>query len=74
VFEFLAMRITVIQHLPYLDDLSAAFFLYFSKTQDGIKGRRFEDITMMQEKLWDTLAEFLTVHLMECCECGAISV
>jgi hypothetical protein len=39
MLEFLAMKITVIQHLPYLQDLSAAFLLYFSKTQDGFKGK-----------------------------------
>jgi len=39
MLQFLAMNIIVIQHLPYLQDFSAAFLLYFSKTQNGIKGK-----------------------------------
>jgi hypothetical protein len=34
----------------------------------AFKGRRFNDITMIQAKLWDALADFQTVHIMKTSE------
>jgi hypothetical protein len=66
MLQFLAMNIIVIQHLPYLQDFSAAVLLYFPKPKMLLRGRRFEDVIIMQENL--------TVHLMVCFECGTIFV
>jgi hypothetical protein len=32
--------------------------IYFPLTQDGIKGKAINDITMIQAKSWDVLAKF----------------
>jgi hypothetical protein len=66
VHEFLAeSNMTVIPHHPYSPNLAHVTY-FFSQNSNGMKGKRLNDITMIQAELQDKLAEFQTLQFMKC--------
>lgn len=65
VHEFLATnKMTVIPHPPYSSHLAPCDFFLFPQLKMALKGRRFNETTWVQAKLWDELAAFQRVHFM----------
>jgi hypothetical protein len=68
VREFLAKNMTVVPHPPYSPDLVPCDIFPFPKLNMVWKGRRFNDVTMIQAKSWDTLAVFQTTNFRKSLE------
>jgi hypothetical protein len=65
--EFLAKsNITIIPHPRYSPDLPQCDFFLFQKLKMVLKGRRFNNVAMIQATLWDVLAEFQTIDFRKC--------
>jgi hypothetical protein len=58
---------TVIKHPSPLNSLCCVTS-FFSKNKMALKGRRFSDITVIEAKLQDTLAEFQALLFIKCFE------
>jgi hypothetical protein len=59
---------TLIPPSPNSPDLLLCDFFLFLELKMALKGRRFNDITMIRAKLGDGFADFQTVHIMKCFE------
>jgi len=69
VHEFLPTNIvTTIPYPLYLADSVLCDFFLFPQLRMILKGRKFNDISMIHIKLWDMVAPFQTVHIMKCFE------
>jgi hypothetical protein len=67
VCEFMAKNnITDIPQHPYLPDLVLCDFSHFRKFKIVLKRRRFNDVTLIQAKSWDILANFQTIDFRKC--------
>jgi hypothetical protein len=65
VDEFLAKnKIIVIPNRLYSPDLALCDLFHFPKLEVVLKGRRFNDTTMIQAISGDALAHCQTVHFM----------
>jgi hypothetical protein len=61
--EFLSEnKVTVIPHPPNSPDLAPCDCFIFPELKMVLKGRRFNDITMLPRKLWVALAKFQILH------------
>lgn len=66
VCELLAKsKMTVTPHSRDSPDLAPCYFFLFPKTEDSLKGRRFNDNSIIQAGSLDTLGEFQTMHFTE---------
>jgi len=54
---------TVVIHAAYSPDLALCYFLLCPKLKLAVRGRRYNDITMSEAKLWNVPAMCLTMHL-----------
>jgi hypothetical protein len=69
VHEFLPTnRMTNIPYPLYVADSVLCDFFLFPQLRKTLKGRKFNDISMIHIKLWDIVAPFQTVHVMKCLE------
>jgi hypothetical protein len=76
VLEFLTKsNMNVIPHLPYSPDLVPCDFFHFPELKTVLKEWRFNDVTMIQAKLWDASAKFHITDFKKCfewwCDCWA---
>ena len=67
--EFLARtKITAIPHHPYSPDFVPHDHTLFQKPNMALKRKRFNDIIMIQAKVWAATAKLKTMHFSTCLE------
>ena len=66
--NFWLNKMTVISHLPSSPESVPCDFFLVPYLKMRLKEGEFNDITMIQTKLWDALAEFPKKHLRKCFE------